>query len=61
MSKGGGGGTNTVQRADPWVGQQPYLTDMGNHKDFIEKVNHFSLVKHLQTQAMNITSRTNDS
>ena len=28
MSKGGGGGTNTVQRADPWVGQQPYLTDI---------------------------------
>ena len=28
MSKGGGGGTNTVQRADHWVGQQPYLTDI---------------------------------
>tara|TARA_R100000951_G_scaffold58727_2_gene49409 strand:+ start:5035 stop:5937 length:903 start_codon:yes stop_codon:yes gene_type:complete len=28
MSKGGGGGTNTVQKADPWVGQQPYLTDI---------------------------------
>jgi hypothetical protein len=26
MSKGGGGGTNTVQKADPWAGQQPYLT-----------------------------------
>ena len=28
MSKGGGGGTNTVQKADPWAGQQPYLTDL---------------------------------
>ena len=28
MSKGGGGGTNTVQKADPWIGQQPYLTDL---------------------------------
>ena len=28
MSKGGGGGTNTVQKADPWIGQQPYLTDI---------------------------------
>ena len=28
MSKGGGGGTNTVQKADPWAGQQPYLTDI---------------------------------
>jgi len=26
MSKGGGGGTTTVQKADPWAGQQPYLT-----------------------------------
>jgi len=26
MSKGGGS-TNTVQQADPWSGQQPYLTD----------------------------------
>ena len=28
MSKGGGGGTTTVQKADPWAGQQPYLTDL---------------------------------
>ena len=29
MSKGGGGGTTqTVQKADPWAGQQPYLTDV---------------------------------
>lgn len=28
MSKGGGGSTNTVQKADPWAGQQPYLTDV---------------------------------
>lgn len=28
MSKGGGGGTQTVQKADPWAGQQPYLTDI---------------------------------
>ena len=28
MSKGGGGGTNTVQKADPWAGQQPYLTNL---------------------------------
>lgn len=28
---GGGGGTQTVtERADPWVGQQPFLTDMFN-------------------------------
>jgi hypothetical protein len=26
MSKGGGGTTHTVQKADPWAGQQPYLT-----------------------------------
>jgi hypothetical protein len=26
MSKGGGGTTQTVQKADPWAGQQPYLT-----------------------------------
>ena len=26
MSKGGGGSTNTVQKADPWAGQQPYLS-----------------------------------
>ena len=25
---GGGGGTNTVQKADPWIGTQPYLTDV---------------------------------
>ena len=25
---GGGGGGQTVQKADPWVGQQPYLHDM---------------------------------
>ena len=29
MSKGGGGGTTqTVQKADPWAGQQPYLTNL---------------------------------
>jgi len=28
MSKGGGGGTNTVQKADPYIGQQPYLLDL---------------------------------
>jgi len=27
MSKGGGG-TNTVQKADPYIGQQPYLLDL---------------------------------
>lgn len=26
--KGGGGSTTTVQKADPWAGQQPYLQDM---------------------------------
>ena len=26
--KGGGGSTTTVQKADPWAGQQPYLTDI---------------------------------
>ena len=25
--KGGGGGTTTVEKADPWVGAQPFLTD----------------------------------
>lgn len=25
---GGGGNTQTVQKADPWIGQQPYLTDL---------------------------------
>ena len=25
---GGGGSTTTVQKADPWSGQQPYLTDI---------------------------------
>lgn len=28
MSGGGGGGTNTVQKADPWSGTQPYLLDV---------------------------------
>ena len=28
MSKGGGGTTQTIQKADPWIGQQPYLTDI---------------------------------
>lgn len=28
MSKGGGGTTTQVQKADPWAGQQPYLTDL---------------------------------
>lgn len=27
--KGGGGSTTTVQKADPWEGQQPYLTGQG--------------------------------
>lgn len=27
-SFGGGGSTNTVQQADPWAGQQPYLQDI---------------------------------
>lgn len=26
--KGGGGSTTTVQKADPWAGQQPYLSDI---------------------------------
>ena len=26
--KGGGGSTTTVQKADPWAGQQPYLLDI---------------------------------
>lgn len=29
MSKGGGGGTQTVQKSDPWSGVQPYLTGTG--------------------------------
>jgi endosialidase-like protein len=29
-SFGGGGSTNTVQQADPWSGQQPYLQDIYN-------------------------------
>ena len=28
MGKGGGGSTTTVQKADPWSGQQPYLTEV---------------------------------
>lgn len=28
MGKGGGGSTTTVQKADPWSGQQPYLKDV---------------------------------
>jgi len=28
MSSGGGGDTTTVQKADPWEGQQPYLKDI---------------------------------
>lgn len=28
MSGGGGGNTTTVQKADPWSGQQPYLQDL---------------------------------
>jgi hypothetical protein len=28
LMKGGGGTTQTVQKADPWSGQQPYLTDI---------------------------------
>jgi len=33
---GGGGGTNTVQNADPWSGVQPYLKEMfGNSSDMI--------------------------
>ena len=28
MSSGGGGNTTTVQNADPWGGQQPYLKDI---------------------------------
>ena len=28
MSKGGGGGTNTIQKADPYIGQQPFLKDI---------------------------------
>lgn len=28
MSSGGGGNTTTVQKADPWEGQQPYLKDI---------------------------------
>lgn len=27
-SMGGGGSTNTVQKSDPWAGQQPYLSDI---------------------------------
>lgn len=36
---GGGGGTNTtVQKSDPWSGQQPYLTDvMGKAQDQYNK------------------------
>lgn len=30
---GGGGGTNTVQKADPWEGQQPYLKDVFSEAD----------------------------
>ena len=28
MNSGGGGNTTTVQKADPWEGQQPYLKDI---------------------------------
>src|SRR5437879_4252290 len=28
MGKGGGGSTNTVQKADPWAGIQPYLSQL---------------------------------
>lgn len=28
MSSGGGGNTTTVQKSDPWEGQQPYLKDI---------------------------------
>jgi len=28
MPSGGGGSTTTVQKSDPWSGQQPYLTNM---------------------------------
>ena len=28
MGSGGGSSTTTVQKADPWYGQQPYLTDV---------------------------------
>lgn len=28
LMKGGGGSTTTVQNADPWAGQQPYLRDL---------------------------------
>lgn len=28
MGGGGGTNTNTIQNADPWAGQQPYLTDI---------------------------------
>lgn len=30
MGGGGGGNTTTVQKADPWAGQQPYLSDVFN-------------------------------
>jgi hypothetical protein len=28
MSSGGGGSTQTIQKADPWIGAQPYLHDI---------------------------------
>ncbi|WP_333985486.1 hypothetical protein [Burkholderia orbicola] len=30
MPGGGGGNTTTVQKSDPWAGQQPYLSDVFN-------------------------------
>ncbi len=44
MSGGGsGGGTNTVQKSDPWSGQQPYLTGSGGNPGlFPEAANLYS-------------------
>lgn len=32
---GGGGGTNTVQKADPWAGVQPYLSGVGQYGETV--------------------------
>lgn len=41
--KGGGGSTTTVQKADPWVGVQPYIKDlMKQAEDYYNNTNNLS-------------------
>jgi len=35
MSGSSGGSTNTIQNADPWKGQQPYLLDTFNRAQIL--------------------------